>query len=1106
MRKFREGGYNTLVATCVGEEGLDIGEVDLIVCFDAPKSPIRLVQRLGRTGRRRSGRIVMIVSEGKEDQVYKKSQSSKNSIHKAIREGCKKLEFFLQRCPRMVPRHVNPQAHKMHMTVDAFVPTANGKRKNGTATSVVKSKSSAANFFKGKQRAKHAFLNDQELACWSEELSLSDREFRAVERSVEKCFAKKMPFLSTKKLAAKEAPQSSQTDFDFIQPNDKSANTSVLSSKMSLSLSKWIHFQTAPVPTKVIGHSSTTALLTSCLEFSDLLKISEGMGASYDLEMRTFLDHGDVGGASDEAPSSVKVDEKGKGKDLKDKRKGKKPMSVFVDSSDDDDFVIPAKEVTAAKGRKTNLPGNGVNLGCGDEVMEETSPPCEELNDEDFDEGACSGGGRRNVVFTASQHVVPRAPTGESLDWLDDLEPSQSQPLTQHDTADAAECEANFANDAAECKEVTNKPGHTETSDWEESGFRNRLDEQDAVEVPDEDFVFVSPKPPPRGSKTADPPSCSTPKTGTKTPISLQQNFPSSPRDEKSYIESVDMFDDLSPQALFDDFSVCLQGTLKSNLEHSTSSMSKLRSTSCHGKVRNSVKGSETPPTNITVICESDMEDDPDKEEMEAFHSPERTVRTKRTSVAQRGSPECSKEESYVLHHQRRKQRKMNFLESPQNEALEDNEPAAPHGSKTSTPVSRGKSRQASVKRVVIDLDPSDDEDFQVPLMKRLRGSMKNLKSDKHATTESSRGDASSAASRDSSCAATAWHSRNSRGTSSSAITRSSHNEVEACSFIEEEAELSHGECTQNDQDMQEGYNMDDSFINDNSMLTQYTQALPRSRKVRSSGYKTDMYKQSLISPKDKLFAKRKGRANEGRFRMVLSQRHQILNHYMDKAGFHQGTADNAERGWYKKRKAGWRLDASSSGSEAEEKDVAYGEEDMEELSQSLEEGDETADAPRGEERSRSPGEEEDGTPDQTREDSDQTDTTKSCPGSISLEGGATEKEGVSTSGRKQKAGFLSDSDIEEEMLALTSPVVKADVSAPQTCQSSDLEPRTLHTYTSAAPVHKSCDLKPRALALQTHRSRVRMSVVPRSRDLEPRGSVLQTHGSCDPEPQDVQS
>jgi len=69
MREFREGGYNTLVSTCIGEEGLDIGDVDLIICFDVQKSPVRLVQRMGRTGRKRQGRIVMLVTEGKEEQV-----------------------------------------------------------------------------------------------------------------------------------------------------------------------------------------------------------------------------------------------------------------------------------------------------------------------------------------------------------------------------------------------------------------------------------------------------------------------------------------------------------------------------------------------------------------------------------------------------------------------------------------------------------------------------------------------------------------------------------------------------------------------------------------------------------------------------------------------------------------------------------------------------------------------------------------------------------------------------------------------------------------------------------------------------------------------------
>lgn len=69
VHRFRQGGFNTLVSTCVGEEGLDIGEVDLIVCFDAQKNPIRLVQRMGRTGRKRRGRIVVVLAEGREERV-----------------------------------------------------------------------------------------------------------------------------------------------------------------------------------------------------------------------------------------------------------------------------------------------------------------------------------------------------------------------------------------------------------------------------------------------------------------------------------------------------------------------------------------------------------------------------------------------------------------------------------------------------------------------------------------------------------------------------------------------------------------------------------------------------------------------------------------------------------------------------------------------------------------------------------------------------------------------------------------------------------------------------------------------------------------------------
>uniref|UniRef100_A0A8C0CES7 RNA helicase n=1 Tax=Balaenoptera musculus TaxID=9771 RepID=A0A8C0CES7_BALMU len=121
VKQFRSGGYNTLVSTCVGEEGLDIGEVDLIICFDAQKSPIRLVQRMGRTGRKRQGRIVVILAEGREERTYNQSQCNKRSIYKAI-SGNRQVLHFYQGSPRMVPDGINPQLHKMFITHGIYEP------------------------------------------------------------------------------------------------------------------------------------------------------------------------------------------------------------------------------------------------------------------------------------------------------------------------------------------------------------------------------------------------------------------------------------------------------------------------------------------------------------------------------------------------------------------------------------------------------------------------------------------------------------------------------------------------------------------------------------------------------------------------------------------------------------------------------------------------------------------------------------------------------------------------------------------------------------------------------------------------------------------------
>ena len=65
VEQFRSGQINVLISTSIGEEGLDIGEVDLIICYDSQSSPIRTLQRMGRTGRKRNGNIVLLLTQGK---------------------------------------------------------------------------------------------------------------------------------------------------------------------------------------------------------------------------------------------------------------------------------------------------------------------------------------------------------------------------------------------------------------------------------------------------------------------------------------------------------------------------------------------------------------------------------------------------------------------------------------------------------------------------------------------------------------------------------------------------------------------------------------------------------------------------------------------------------------------------------------------------------------------------------------------------------------------------------------------------------------------------------------------------------------------------------
>ncbi|XP_017105264.2 DEAD-box ATP-dependent DNA helicase Fancm [Drosophila bipectinata] len=116
MADFRSGTSNVLVATSIGEEGIDVGEVELIVCFDICSSnPTRFVQRIGRTGRKKNGEVVMLVTEGREQQILKDVLAHKDQINRNILNSSAVQLSLYQHNPRMVPPQFSPKCEEKHM-------------------------------------------------------------------------------------------------------------------------------------------------------------------------------------------------------------------------------------------------------------------------------------------------------------------------------------------------------------------------------------------------------------------------------------------------------------------------------------------------------------------------------------------------------------------------------------------------------------------------------------------------------------------------------------------------------------------------------------------------------------------------------------------------------------------------------------------------------------------------------------------------------------------------------------------------------------------------------------------------------------------------------
>ncbi|KAH9075821.1 P-loop containing nucleoside triphosphate hydrolase protein [Lactarius deliciosus] len=131
INRFKDGVFNILVATSVGEEGLDIGEVDLIVCYDAQKTPIRMLQRVGRTGRKREGYVHVLLAEGREETNWNKAREAYNQVQRSIVRG-DQLELY-DDTERLLPDHIKPECLEMVMEIQEYDRAATERSREKTA-------------------------------------------------------------------------------------------------------------------------------------------------------------------------------------------------------------------------------------------------------------------------------------------------------------------------------------------------------------------------------------------------------------------------------------------------------------------------------------------------------------------------------------------------------------------------------------------------------------------------------------------------------------------------------------------------------------------------------------------------------------------------------------------------------------------------------------------------------------------------------------------------------------------------------------------------------------------------------------------------------------
>jgi len=96
LDEFRDGMFNVLVATSIGEQGLDIPQVDTVIFYEPIPSAIRHIQRRGRTGRHSQGKVIVLMTKNTMDEGYRWSAHHKEKrMYRNLENLKRKLTLYM---------------------------------------------------------------------------------------------------------------------------------------------------------------------------------------------------------------------------------------------------------------------------------------------------------------------------------------------------------------------------------------------------------------------------------------------------------------------------------------------------------------------------------------------------------------------------------------------------------------------------------------------------------------------------------------------------------------------------------------------------------------------------------------------------------------------------------------------------------------------------------------------------------------------------------------------------------------------------------------------------------------------------------------------------